>query len=175
MRRIRWQYHCRKGGPGRSFSTAEMWTTLLTCSFIRGCWTLRRTGDIWCCLTGRQLLRTSEIRWWTGIIMQDQGLAAYYLRNYGRNYFLPVVSAAYGEVHGEEKDSERFCGKPDILQDHAVRKGTVFRSWRWIPYRVMETALDYLEHCGHKKDRVRYALPGGERECSNCRLSFPDA
>ena len=85
-----------------------------------------------------------------GIIMQDQGLAAYYLRNYGRNYFLPVVSAAYGEVLGEEKDSERSAESRTFSRTMPSGRHSV-PIVEVDTYRVMETALDYLEHCGHKK------------------------
>lgn len=78
-----------------------------------------------------------------GIIMQDQGLAAYYLHNFGRNYNLPVVSAAYGEVLGE--------GEPAVP---VVEVDT---------YRVMETALDYLERCGHKKVAFGTPYPADSR------------
>ncbi|HJC56542.1 MAG TPA: LacI family transcriptional regulator [Candidatus Eisenbergiella intestinipullorum] len=73
-----------------------------------------------------------------GIIMQDQGLAGYYLSRYGKNYHLPVVSAAYGEVLVEKTPA----GIPVVEVD---------------TYRVMETALDYLERCGHR--RIAFGTP----------------
>ena len=76
-----------------------------------------------------------------GIIMQDQGLAAYYLRNYGRNYFLPVVSAAYGEVLGEEKDSERSAESRTFSRTMPSGRHSV-PIVEVDTYRVMETALD---------------------------------
>ena len=89
-----------------------------------------------------------------GIIMQDEGLAAYYLRNYGKNYHLPVVSAAYGGVirPGE------LPGKPGSPAGRAAVPIVEVDT-----YRVMEAALDFLEDCGHRRIAfgTPYAADGG--------------
>lgn len=83
-----------------------------------------------------------------GIIMQDEVLAAYYLRNYGRNYHLPVVSAAYGEVMGLEEAPGKKGRQTGRQMVPLVEVDT---------YRVMEAALDWLERRGHVK--VAFGTP----------------
>ena len=56
--------------------------------------------------------------------MQDEVIAAYYLKNYGKNYHLPVVSAAYGEAAGLGKRSLKAGGQAGDRPR---------RWWRWIP------------------------------------------
>ena len=83
-----------------------------------------------------------------GIIMQDEVIAAYYLKNYGKNYHLPVVSAAYGEVAGVGKRSPKTGGQAGRQTAPLVEVDT---------YRVMEAALDWLEKRGHV--RVAFGTP----------------
>ena len=83
-----------------------------------------------------------------GIIMQDEVIAAYYLKNYGKNYHLPVVSAAYGEVAGVGKRSRKTGGQAGRQTAPLVEVDT---------YRVMEAALDWLEKRGHV--RVAFGTP----------------
>lgn len=83
-----------------------------------------------------------------GIIMQDEVIAAYYLKNYGKNYHLPVVSAAYGEAAGLGKRSLKAGGQAGRQTAPLVEVDT---------YRVMEAALDWLEKRGHV--RVAFGTP----------------
>ena len=83
-----------------------------------------------------------------GIIMQDEVIAAYYLKNYGKNYHLPVVSAAYGEAAGLGKRFGKAGGQAGRQTAPLVEVDT---------YRVMEAALDWLEKRGHV--RVAFGTP----------------
>jgi LacI family repressor for deo operon, udp, cdd, tsx, nupC, and nupG len=71
-----------------------------------------------------------------GIILQNEFLAEKYVEVYGKNYFLPVVSASYGNISKLPKSI------PVI---------------EWDMSRSMESAIEYLRQRGHR--RIAYAGP----------------
>lgn len=71
-----------------------------------------------------------------GIILQSDVFAAEYISYYGKNYFLPVVCASFGD-----------------MQSLSVTVPTV----EWDLYSSMEFAIHYLKKRGHR--RIAYAGP----------------
>lgn len=71
-----------------------------------------------------------------GIILQDQGIAKYYLNRCGRNYHLPVVCASFQDNF--DKDSYLVTVEVDM-------------------HKVVHTALDYLWENGHR--RIAMGMP----------------
>lgn len=71
-----------------------------------------------------------------GIILQNDVFAAEYISYYGKNYFLPVVCASFGN-----------------MQSLSVAVPTV----EWDLYSSMESAIHYLRKRGHR--RIAYAGP----------------
>ncbi len=77
-----------------------------------------------------------------GIIFQNEYFAAEYVSLYGKNYFLPVVSASFGS---------------------AQRMSVTVPMVEWDLYEGMELALSYLREQGHKK--IAYASPYPFNHC----------
>ncbi len=71
-----------------------------------------------------------------GIILQNEVFAEEYISFYGKNYFLPVVSASFGN-----------------MQSLSVSVPTV----EWDLYSSMEFGIEYLRKRGHR--RIAYAGP----------------
>lgn len=71
-----------------------------------------------------------------GIIMPNEDMTSYYMKQGGKNYYLPVVSASY-------------CNVVDIPKSVPLVEADM--------YRAMEIALKYLNSMGHKM--IAYGFP----------------
>lgn len=86
-----------------------------------------------------------------GIIMPNEEMTSYYMKQGGKNYYLPVVSAS-------------FCNATEIPKSVPLVETDM--------YRAMEIGLKYLNKMGHKK--IAYGFPYDMNNYNSRFLAYKD-
>lgn len=86
-----------------------------------------------------------------GIIMPNEVMTSYYMKQGGKNYYLPVVSASY-------------CNAVELPKSVPLVEADM--------YRAMEIAICYLADMGHKK--IAYGFPYDMKNQNSRFLAYKD-